>query len=108
MKDFLRESSWSVEAVRFLLFSLVLLVSTLRFMVAYVRPGHKTKITRRLVEVFLLRRRCILRPASIEHNKMGLLYHVFRIQWTQLYLLEVVQLVTVRAFAQGWLLCPLW
>ena len=40
MKDFLRESSWSVEVVHFLLFSPVLLVSTLRFMTAYVTLGR--------------------------------------------------------------------
>src|ERR1700693_10055 len=40
MKDFLRESSWNVEVMHFLLFSPVLLVSTLRFMTAYVTPGQ--------------------------------------------------------------------
>jgi hypothetical protein len=39
-KDFLRESSWRVEVMHFLLFSPVLLVSTLRFMTAYVIPGQ--------------------------------------------------------------------
>ena len=39
MKDFLRESFWSVEVMHFLLFSPVLLVATLRFMTAYVIPG---------------------------------------------------------------------
>src|SRR5947208_2421000 len=39
MQDFLRGSSWSVEVMRFLLFSPVLLVATLRFMTAYVTPG---------------------------------------------------------------------
>ena len=39
MKEFLRESSWSIEMMHFLLFSPVLLVSTLRFMTAYVTLG---------------------------------------------------------------------
>jgi len=39
MKEFLGESSWSVEMLHFLLLSPVLLVSPLRFMTAYVIPG---------------------------------------------------------------------
>jgi hypothetical protein len=39
MKDFLRESFWSVEVMHFLLFSPDLLVSPLRFMTAYVTLG---------------------------------------------------------------------
>jgi hypothetical protein len=45
MEEFLRESSWSVEVVLFLLFSPVLLVSTLRFMTAYVTPGQYVPVT---------------------------------------------------------------
>src|ERR1700693_2399909 len=44
MKDFLRESSWNVEVMHFLLFSPVLLVSTLRFMTAYVTPGQPANL----------------------------------------------------------------
>ena len=44
MKDFLKESSWNVEVVHFLLFSPVLLVSTLRFMTAYVTLGLLTQV----------------------------------------------------------------
>ena len=41
---FIRESSWRVEVVHFLLFSPILLVSTLRFLTAYVIPGLLGKV----------------------------------------------------------------